>query len=388
MVRSAARGFSAATPIRLLDLLNFAKSGPAGSARANGRRLVHEEVSVRLGHQLVRSQRLGAHPRLRASCAATLGVIAERLQHSLNENAAVRLSERDKRETHVALFTKLKQRHATDLQLVARAFKSLCDSLDAQHADSADVDAQLDAYFRMSLGLNVLIDQSLFVDEDEAAGRGPPHIPGIVRERADIAPIVRDAAEIARELCERELCDAPEVQLAPQEPCVPPAAETSVPCIPHLVHAALLEVLKNAVRASTLRARATGGEGEPISPISVRVAPSAEDVAVVIDDAGGGIARSRADRLLFGFCRSTAKPPLDEGDACAHLASGGSADVDASRGASPLAGFGVGIPYARSQLRPLGGDLRVPSVHGLGTRVCCWMPRDALHAHEEIPLFP
>lgn len=348
---------------------------------------MHEEVTIRLGHQLVRTQRLGANPRLRDVCAKNINAISARLQNSLNEMASLRIAERDQKAAHLALFARLKQRHATDLPIVARAYKTLCGSLDAEHADSADIDAQLDGYFQMSIGLNVLIDQSLFVDEDECAGRKPCGVPGIVQESNDVRFIARDAAELARELCERELSDAPEMNVLPAEPCVPPAAETSVPGIPHLMHAALLEVLKNAVRASTLRARERGS-AEPIAPVSVRLVPSEEDVAVVIDDLGGGIPRSRADKLLFGFCRSSAAPPLEEDDLCAHISGGASADVEASRGASPLAGFGVGLPYARGQLRLFGGELRVLSVHGVGTRVACWLPRDALNVHENIPLFP
>jgi pyruvate dehydrogenase kinase 2/3/4 len=237
----------------------------------------------------------------------------------------------------------------------------------------------------------VLVDQSLFVDRDErdeCDGRPRREVPGVVSEAVELRSLAQDAAEIARELCERALGDAPEVAFSPTEPCLPPPHVTSVPGIPHLFHAALLEVFKNAARASTLRARALGGSDSPPAPLAVRVVPSDEDVAVVIDDIGGGIARREVDRLLFGYCRSTAKPPLDEDDPCARVLGVNDADPDASRAASPLAGFGVGIPYARAQLRLFGGDLRALSVAGLGTRVVCFFPRDALSVREDIPLYP
>jgi hypothetical protein len=119
---------SSATPVRLFDLLAFAKG--CGATRSNGRALVHEEVMLRLGHQLLRVQRLGATPRLRPSCASNLGGIAERLQHSLKDMSALRAAERAEHASHLALFARLKQRHCDDLPLVARAFKSMCDELD------------------------------------------------------------------------------------------------------------------------------------------------------------------------------------------------------------------------------------------------------------------
>jgi hypothetical protein len=93
--------------------------------------------------------------------------------------------------------------------------------------------------------------------------------------------------------------------------------------------------------------------------------------------------RSRADRLLFGYCRSTAASPLAEDDECARV--GSDSDGDVGPGASPLAGFGVGIPYSRAQLRLFGGDLRILSVSGHGTRVACSFPRDALNLFEAVP---
>eukprot|EP00302_Diacronema_sp_CCMP2436_P001371 CAMPEP_0179842346 /NCGR_PEP_ID=MMETSP0982-20121206/3074_1 /TAXON_ID=483367 /ORGANISM="non described non described, Strain CCMP 2436" /LENGTH=167 /DNA_ID=CAMNT_0021726605 /DNA_START=250 /DNA_END=752 /DNA_ORIENTATION=- len=148
--------------------------------------------------------------------------------------------------------------------------------------------------------------------------------------------------------------------------------------------ASLLEIFNNAARASTLHARVLGA-----SPalLAVRVVPSDKDVAIICDDIGGCIARQGGNELLWGYCRSTAKPPLDEDDPCAHISGANGADPNACRAASPLAGFGVGLPFARAQLRLFGGDIRALSVAGHGTRVVCFFPRDALSRREDIPLY-
>ena len=95
--------------------------------------------------------------------------------------------------------------------------------------------------------------------------------------------------------------------------------------------------------------------------------------------------RSQADRLLFGYCRSTATAPLAEDDECGRVGGECDGDVGEGKGGSPLAGFGVGIPYSRAQLRLFGGDLRILTVAGYGTRVACSFPRDALNLHEATP---
>lgn len=159
-----------------------------------------------------------------------------------------------------------------DLPVLARAFRNLCEVIDHDHKEAAPLDAKLDNYFIASVGLNVLIDQSVFVERDGTQRA----LPGIVDEACDVREIAQDAADISRELCDRALGDAPE--------CVFETLGTAparVPGIPHLFHAALLEVLKNAARATTLRAQA---ERVEIAPVSVRVVSGKEDVTVLIDD--------------------------------------------------------------------------------------------------------
>jgi hypothetical protein len=275
----------AATPVRLADLLAFAKGHVAN--RTTGRRLVHEEVTLRLAYQTARMEDLGREERLRPSCRTNLASICQRLRHSLDELRSTPAAQREEPAHHLELFCRLKERHVNDLPVLARAFRNLCEGLDHEHTNAAPIDAQLDAYFTASLGVNVLIDQSVFVERD-GAGRA---LPGIVEEACDLGAIAQDAAEISRELCERALGDAPECTLELLGDGTP-----RVPGIPHLFHAALLEILKNAVRATTLRARA---ERTELAPVRVRVVSGTEDVIVLIDDGPYGrdaSARTRAPR--------------------------------------------------------------------------------------------
>jgi len=312
--------------------------------------------------------------------------VGTRLARTVDELEKVSAQNRKDEAAHVRLLNMIKHKHLPDTATIALAFKRLCS--EASERESQEIDQSLDEFFRSNIGINTLLDHSLAIHEHPEGGP----LCGVVRDDVDVRSLVLDVCELGRELCERNfphIPDAPDHKIAVHckrerlefgaDVNVDAVPSPTVVGVPHLIHAAMLEVVKNAMRATAEYAIAHNIE---MQPLHVAIAESDEEVCVLFEDRGGGIPRRTAERLLFGYCRSSAEVPHPpELEESGRHASFSGAD-------SPIAGFGVGLPYARAQIQYFGGDLKVLSVPGLGTSACFHLPRDPDQAVEEIPVDP
>ncbi|KAH0621490.1 hypothetical protein JD844_022852 [Phrynosoma platyrhinos] len=124
-----------------------------------------------------------------------------------------------------------------------------------------------------------------------------------------------------------------------------PGQPMQVVYVPSHLYYMVFELFKNAMRA-TMEHHADRGI---YPPIHVHVTLGNEDLTVKMCDRGGGVPLRKIDRL-FNYMYSTAPRPR----------------VETSR-ATPLAGFGYGLPISRLYAQYFQGDLKLYSLEGYGT---------------------
>lgn len=127
----------------------------------------------------------------------------------------------------------------------------------------------------------------------------------------------------------------------------------------------VFELFKNAMRA-TMEFHADKG----IYPaVKVRVSLGSEDLTIKLSDRGGGVPLRKIDRL-FNYMYSTAPPPR----------------METSR-ATPLAGFGFGLPISKLYARYFQGDLKLYSLEGYGTDAVIYIKALSTESIERLPVY-
>jgi pyruvate dehydrogenase kinase 2/3/4 len=210
--------------------------------------------------------------------------------------------------------------------------------------------AFLDRFYMSRIGIRVLAGQYLALRE------GPmKNYVGMICSQTSPFEIVRHAANDATMMCARKYGDAPDVIINGR-------LDLTFPYIPTHLHYILLELLKNAMRATVEK----HGVYAHLPPITVIIAdaPENEDIVIKVSDEGGGIPRSQIDKI-WSYLFTTADPQIQE---CFIGEQDHSSD-------SPLAGLGYGLPISRSYARYFGGDLDILSLEGFGTDAFVYLAR-------------
>jgi pyruvate dehydrogenase kinase 2/3/4 len=228
--------------------------------------------------------------------------------------------------------------------------------------------AFLDRFYMSRIGIRVLAGQYLALRQQQQHWeqrrvsnyhyhQAPPtqHYIGMISQNTDTAAVVRQAADDASMMCRRQYGRAPRIE-------VTGCLGLTFPYIPTYLHYVLLELLKNAVRA-TMETHAGG----TLPPVTVIIADGTdqEDVVIKISDEGGGIPRSRVDKI-WSYLFTTADPKIQRRFLEEYTTSSKKPVEDHSR-ESPLAGLGYGLPISRSYCRYFGGDVDIISMEGFGT---------------------
>ncbi|KAM6398367.1 LOW QUALITY PROTEIN: pyruvate dehydrogenase (acetyl-transferring) kinase isozyme 1, mitochondrial [Pluvialis apricaria] len=104
-------------------------------------------------------------------------------------------------------------------------------------------------------------------------------------------------------------------------------------------------------------------------PVHVHVTLGNEDLTVKMSDRGGGVPMRKIDRL-FNYMYSTAPRPR----------------VETSR-ATPLAGFGYGLPISRLYAQYFQGDLKLYSLEGYGTDAVIYIKALSTESIERLPVY-
>jgi pyruvate dehydrogenase kinase 2/3/4 len=222
------------------------------------------------------------------------------------------------------------------------------------------VDSALDSFYMSRIGMRFIIEQFVASGEQmENTQLGGERYAGVIDGAMDPGVVARLAAEDAAALCAHHFDrSAPDVTIVADEG----ATFTFVPA--HL-HYILLELLKNAMRATVERHGRAGDDYCALPDIKVVISVGDEDVCVKVADEGGGIPRSEVP-LLWTYLHSTAPRPSSIGLDVGSMQMGAMAEgLQGSH--APLAGFGVGLPLSRLYAQYFGGDLDIKSMDGYGT---------------------
>ena len=230
--------------------------------------------------------------------------------------------------------------------------------------------AFLDRFYLSRIGIRVLVGQYLALRE---APR--PHYTGLICHRTSPRQIVQQAADIARQMGrERYHGRAPLVQISGR-------LDLTFPYVPTYLHYILLELLKNAVRATCEAHPSTASRTARLPPIQVVIADGQfqEDVVIKISDEGGGIPRSQVDKI-WSYLYTTVDPAIQRSYIAAATGRGGTINntntndphgqrpqLQDHSASSPIAGLGYGLPISRSYCRYFGGQLDLVSMEGYGT---------------------
>lgn len=224
--------------------------------------------------------------------------------------------------------------------------------LDFENMD--DCHKFLDRFYMSRIGIRVLVGQYLALRDNP-----PPSYVGMICSQTSPYELVDHAARDAAMMCERTFGAAPRVQIQG-------SLHLTFPYIPTHLHYILLELLKNAMRATMEKHGLKWNRMPP--PVKVVIADGAEneDVVIKVSDEGGGICRSQMDKI-WSYLYTTADPAIQRNVLADHDHS--------SCSASPLAGLGYGLPISRSYLRYFGGDLVLMSMEGYGTDAFVYLKR-------------
>lgn len=222
------------------------------------------------------------------------------------------------------------------------------ESLEFEHLDECH--SFLDRFYMSRIGIRVLAGQYLALRQPPLSG-----YVGLICQHTSPYDIVKMAVRDATFMCAKKYGDAPNVLIKGR-------LDLTFAYIPTHLHYILLELLKNAMRATVEH----HGIYEPKSwpPIEVVIADGAtnEDIAIKISDEGGGISRSNMKKI-WSYLFTTADTSV-QAALMSLIAGSGDHSVEA-----PLAGLGYGLPISRSYAKYFGGDLSVMSMEGYGTDV-------------------
>ena len=219
----------------------------------------------------------------------------------------------------------------------------------------------LDRFYTSRIGIRVLAGQYLALHNQQnqrqnvlGDNQNKDYV-GMIHLHTNPTEIVRNAAVHATQMCQRQYHIAPRVNITGR-------LDRTFPYIPTYLHYVILELLKNAMRATVeedLRSRHKHHPVAELPPLTVVIADGQdnEDVVIKIMDEGGGIRRSQIHKI-WSFLFTTADPAVQ--DAFINE----STDHDDK---APIAGLGYGLPIARSYCRYFGGDLHLISMEGYGT---------------------
>ena len=173
----------------------------------------------------------------------------------------------------------------------------------------------LDRFYMSRIGIRVLAGQYLALRSEPL-----PNYVGMICSHTSPYEVVERAIHDVTQMCQRQYGEAPDVEIQG-------SLHLTFPYIPTHLHYILLELLKNAMRA-TMEKHA---EADRCPPVTVIIADGAdnEDVVIKVADEGGGICRSQVDKI-WSYLYTTADPAIQEAFLTDH-----SAD-------SPIAGLGYG----------------------------------------------
>lgn len=276
-------------------------------------------------------------------------------------------------EEFTNLLTRVFEEHSEVIQAMALGVQDLMMEMGPDYEKvQRDVDVNLRRFFMARIGARFLLQHHI-----ESFRNREGHS-GILQLECDPAAIARKAGKDSTMLCRAHLGQAPHIVIREEVP----GTFTYVPM--HL-HYMLLEVFKNACRATV--ERHAEGFDDALPPVQCHIVHGNEDVTIKISDEGGGISRNRMQDIWKFMYSTYRKSPWSSlrrsgmrpgsGDSAAN-------PLQRPRTGGVLAGYGVGLSLSRLYAQYFGGELKILSLDGFGTDVYLHLSRLGTHC-ENLP---
>jgi len=228
------------------------------------------------------------------------------------------------------------------------------------------LDRWLDGFLLSRIGSNMLLDQYMACASKEDGGLAKST--GIVNPKTDVLAICRQSSAYASKVCLHYCGSAPTCIVEnyredmrgpqPDHPC-------SFSYIPGFLRYIMIELLKNSFKATVKYA--DSADDLRHRPVQVLVSCDEAHVAIRVSDRAGGIPSHVGDRIW------------------SYLNGAAATGEQGSEPATPLSGYGVGLPLSRLHARYLGGSLDVKTFPGFGTDAWLMLPRLHKHQVEAVP---
>ena len=215
--------------------------------------------------------------------------------------------------------------------------------------------AFLDRFYMSRIGIRILAGQYLALRSRPLDG----YI-GMICMNTSPYQIVKHAVTDAYFMCEQKYGSFPKVVIKGR-------LDLTFAYVPTHLHYILLELLKNAMRATVEHHGVDNPEKWPMIEVIIADGRSNEDVVIKVADEGGGIPRSNMKKI-WSYLFTTADPSIQ--DSLIRK----DASVDHSVKA-PIAGLGYGLPISKSYARYFGGDVSINSMEGYGTDAFIYLRR-------------
>ncbi|NWH31911.1 PDK1 kinase, partial [Chloropsis hardwickii] len=258
---------------------------------------------------------------------------------------------------------KIRNRHNDVIPTMAQGVIEYKESFGIDPVTSQNVQYFLDRFYMSRISIRMLLNQHSLLFGGKINPAHPKHI-GSIDPNCNVVEVIRDGYENAKRLCDLYYMSSPELILEERN-AKSPGQPMQVVYVPSHLYHMVFELFKNAMRA-TMEHHAD----QCIYPaIHVHITLGNEDLTVKMSDRGGGVPLRKIDRL-FNYMYSTAPRPR----------------VETSR-ATPLAGFGYGLPISRLYAQYFQGDLKLYSLEGYGTDAVIYIKALSTESIERLPVY-
>ncbi|OTF82072.1 pyruvate dehydrogenase kinase-like protein [Euroglyphus maynei] len=315
-----------------------------GSHTLRSAMYLQKELPVRIAHRIAGFRALpfliGCHPTILAV-------------HEMYIKAFYLLSElplitdQEKELGFTSMLRELLDAHKNVVTMLAEGFREC-----RKHIQNEDMIRQfLDRTLTSRLGIRMLAEHHLALHDNNER----PDYVGIINVRMKPKEVIDYWVDYVSKLSERHYGRAPPVKINGHVNACFPYIRTPLDYI-------LPELLKNAVRA-TLESHASVPDSN-LPPIVVTIASNNIDFIIRISDRGNGIAHDLVDLVTqYHFTTANRTDSRFDRGILENIMK------DSSMQASPMHGFGFGLPTSRAYAEYLNGKLSIESMQGIGTDV-------------------
>uniref|UniRef100_A0A7S3NMF4 Protein-serine/threonine kinase n=1 Tax=Aureoumbra lagunensis TaxID=44058 RepID=A0A7S3NMF4_9STRA len=335
-----------ATTLSLRQMYEMAslKSASLESRRLWMARYLHRELPIRMCQRISELKRL---PYGIGELADVVWIINTYSNHVLKllETDFPENEMQEKRFAYVVEST-LKDKVSVP-RLLARAVRTgtpdLCQKGHGEYLK--EIDTAMNIFFTSRIGLRLLVDHYLSLRE----GFG-----GEISSTCRPAQIAHEAGLLATNLVRKQHGNSPQVQVRGN-------LDATFTYPPQHCRYILLELLKNATRATAENFSTSIESHEHLPPVEVIVVAGDEDISLKISDVGGGFTRTQKRSACSWFFSSYDFPAQD------------TTEQEEPQTHSFLndpglltSGHGIGIPLSRITARYFGGSLELFGLQGYG----------------------